>query len=83
MPPQARVGRVSQTDSHGARGPMLIRAPRFGVLIRISKSWQPSLRGAKRRSNPSFIAAPKLDCFASLAMTTKHIFAISRRDSRF
>jgi hypothetical protein len=29
----------------------------------------PSLRGAKRRSNPALLAA--LDCFASLAMTTK------------
>src|SRR5262245_58715806 len=29
----------------------------------------PSLRGAKRRSNPAFFAAAKLDCFASLAMT--------------
>ncbi len=30
----------------------------------------PSLRGAKRRSNPAFaLGSPKLDCFASLAMT--------------
>src|SRR5258708_21142327 len=30
----------------------------------------PSLRGAQRRSNPAFcFSAPKLDCFASLAMT--------------
>src|SRR5260370_862248 len=30
----------------------------------------PSLRGATRRSNPAFfVAATKLDCFASLAMT--------------
>jgi hypothetical protein len=27
------------------------------------------LLGAKRRSNPAFCAAAKLDCFASLAMT--------------
>jgi hypothetical protein len=34
--------------------------------LRLSRIWS-SLRGAKRRSNPVFLAA--LDCFASLAMT--------------
>src|SRR5205085_7740540 len=41
----------------------------------------PSLRGAKRRSNPAFFAAAKLDCFASLAMTWKHASSLPRRDS--
>jgi hypothetical protein len=27
------------------------------------------LRGAKRRSNPLFLACGSMDCFASLAMT--------------
>src|SRR3954451_22652592 len=37
----------------------------------MSNSLSPSLRGAKRRSNPAFsiVAKRKLDCFASLAMT--------------
>src|SRR5207253_11203763 len=30
----------------------------------------PSLRGAKRRSNPVFLRVKIVDCFASLAMTT-------------
>src|SRR6266700_8254986 len=30
--------------------------------------WEPSLRGAKRRSNPFFLCG-KMDCFAWLAMT--------------
>src|SRR5436190_4618356 len=33
--------------------------------------YRSSLRGAKRRSNPAFFAAAKLDCFASLAMTVE------------
>src|SRR6266850_7069805 len=39
----------------------------------------PSLRA--KRSNPFFLYAAKMDCFASLAMTSKHTFAISRRDA--
>src|SRR5258708_6825535 len=36
----------------------------------IKNELSPSLRGATRRSNPAFfVAATKLDCFASLAMT--------------
>ncbi|WIG53423.1 MAG: hypothetical protein OJF48_004343 [Afipia sp.] len=38
------------------------------VLRGRRESHRPSLRGAKRRSNPLF-ACLKLDCFASLAMT--------------
>jgi hypothetical protein len=78
------------------------------LAIKISNSRQPSLRGANgpRECAPddrlrdeaihllSFIAAPKLDCFAEpvigrrfaptrwLAMTTKHNFAISPRVPR-
>jgi hypothetical protein len=40
----------------------------------------PSLRGAKRRSNPFFSFRGEMDCFASLAMTAKRTFAIPRRD---
>src|SRR5882762_4890689 len=39
----------------------------------------PSLRA--KRSNPFFLYAAKMDCFASLAITSKHTFAISRRDA--
>jgi hypothetical protein len=39
---------------------------------------KPSLRGAKRRSNPFFLCGT-MDCFAALAMTAKHTPAISRR----
>src|ERR1700731_2311936 len=41
-----------------------------------------SLRGAPRRSNPAFFAAPKLDCFAELAMTDEKPRDRSRRQSR-
>ena len=40
----------------------------------------PSLRGAKRRSNPAFLAAAKLDCFASLAMTGRHACSFPRTE---
>ena len=40
----------------------------------------PSLRGAKRRSNPSFRICWAMDCFASLAMTAGYVFAFSRHD---
>src|ERR1700757_3969696 len=44
------------------------RKPPLTNLIRISNS-SPSLRGAKRRSNPDLFHGDTLDCFASLAMT--------------
>ncbi|UUO31946.1 hypothetical protein DCG74_34470 [Bradyrhizobium sp. WBAH42] len=35
----------------------------------------PSLRGAKRRSNPESLCGKILDCFATLAMTTERAYA--------
>src|SRR5258708_16687089 len=41
-----------------------------GQIGAVTFALSPSLRGATRRSNPAFfVAATKLDCFASLAMT--------------
>src|SRR5262245_9171284 len=48
------------------------RPPEQAVRLRgvgATTALSPSLRGAKRRSNPAFFAAAKMDCFASLAMT--------------
>jgi hypothetical protein len=79
-------GRPSTTSPRGK----LQLAPRGGFVVPCAFSggrWlpvlspKPSLRGAKRRSNPFFLLRSKLDCFASLAMTWKHAFSISRRVS--
>src|SRR5262249_51624119 len=50
-----RVGLVRPTALQGSEG--------------ARRASPPSLRGAKRRSNPAFFDAAKLDCFASPAMT--------------
>src|ERR1700755_2675221 len=39
-----------------------------------------SLRGAQRRSNPFFLSAVTMDCFASLAMTTRKSPRANQRD---
>src|SRR6516162_7967683 len=41
----------------------------------------PSLRGAKRRSNPDCLNGKILDCFASLAMTTWRDPGLALRDA--
>jgi hypothetical protein len=40
-----------------------------GALASRGANARPSLRGAKRRSNPLFLSCCAMDCFASLAMT--------------
>src|SRR5882762_1341116 len=45
--------------------------------------WMPSLRGAKRRSNPSFRVCRAMDCFASLAMTRRdHVVYCAMSNNR-
>ena len=50
------------------RAPAAFRRPDVGIAIAINSLAWPSLRGAKRRSNPDFLCGA-MDCFASLAMT--------------
>src|SRR5258707_680821 len=68
------------THFHGrpfeSRDPYQMRLDRFaadlpvGQIGAVTFALSPSLRGATQRSNPAFfIAATKLNCFASLAMT--------------
>src|ERR1700675_3304029 len=51
--------------------PAIKVATRYRIVVSLGiESDFPSLRGAKRRSNPSFLCR-SMDCFASLAMTIK------------
>src|SRR5262249_7500839 len=43
---------------------------------------RPSLRGAKRRSNPSVRACGTMDCFAALAMTSVRVLALRHQRDR-
>ncbi|MDR1469577.1 MAG: hypothetical protein LBT00_09815 [Spirochaetaceae bacterium] len=64
---QSRRGR----PSHGIASPALTSGPlaMTGGIVIAGNMTGPSLRDAKRRSNPEEGRSP-LDCFASLAMTT-------------
>src|SRR5262245_46493583 len=42
---------------------------RYGTSLARRRALSPSLRGAKRRSNPESLRGDSLDCFATLAMT--------------
>src|SRR5258708_5942748 len=50
-----------------------------GQIGTVTFALSPSLRGATRRNNPAFfVAATKLDCFASLAMTARSLAGAKR-----
>src|SRR6266567_6810825 len=51
-----------------------------GAGLFMISNLSPSLRGAKRRSNPDHLGRKILDCFASLAMTTTQASEISGHD---
>src|SRR6266581_3643225 len=79
--------RCSNSRSGGLRAHKgSIKAPRFHPAREANPSPQTSLRA--KRSNPFFLYATRwialrgeMDCFASLAMTSKHTFTPSRRDA--
>jgi hypothetical protein len=89
VPDRARSARLSGTteiDSifkttfrHG-RGSS---RPSTSSLSGMPPILRPSLRGAKRRSNPFFLLRGKMDCFAWLAMTSnfKYDSAFPRREA--
>ena len=51
--------------------------PRANHVARMRMCARPSLRGAKRRSNPSLRICRTMDCFAALAMT---VFEVGARN---
>src|SRR5882757_6701747 len=73
--PACRLGGAKRYPSiafcrdDGFRGAQPIRRTELSLLFEIRV---PSLRGAKRRSNPCSLCG-EMDCFASLAMTAQHL----------
>src|SRR5262245_4633512 len=65
-------GRLYRDDGYGSDVQKMVCGGEDATPVALARApATPSLRGAKRRSNPAFFAAAKLDCFASLAMTWK------------